>query len=63
LSKQQEAILAYLSEHPNATRKELCENIPGVTMGGIIHNLSRLQELGLLKRVGGKKQGYWQIME
>ena len=31
--------------------------------GGIIHNLSRLQELGLLKRIGGRKQGYWEIIE
>lgn len=63
LSKQQEAILIYLSKHPDATRKELIEDIPDATMGGIIHNLSRLQELGLLKRVGGRKQGYWQIVE
>lgn len=63
LSRQQEAILAYLIKHPDATRKELYENITDVTMGGIIHNLSRLQELGLLKRVGGRKQGYWQIVE
>ena len=63
LMEQQQAILVYLNEHPNATRKELCENIPDATMGGIIHNLSRLQELGLLKRIGGRKQGYWQIIE
>lgn len=63
LTEQQQAILVYLNEHPNATRKELCEKIPGVTMGGVIHNLSRLQELGLLKRIGGRKQGYWQIIE
>lgn len=61
LTKQQRAIIEYLNEHPNATRRELCENIPEATMGGIIHNLSRLQELGLLKRVGGRKQGYWEI--
>lgn len=63
LTKQQGSILAYLSEHPNATRKELCERIPNATLGGVIHNLARLQELGLLKRVGGRKQGYWQIVE
>ena len=61
--EQQRAILIYLNEHPNATRKELCEKIPDATMGGVIHNLSRLQELGLLKRIGGRKQGYWQIIE
>ena len=63
LTEQQQAILVYLNEHPNATRKELCAKIPDATMGGIIHNLSRLQELGLLKRIGGRKQGYWQIIE
>lgn len=63
LSKQQETILIYLSKHPDATRNKLVENIPDATMGGIIYNLSRLQELGLLKRVGGRKQGYWQIVE
>ena len=62
LTEQQQAILIYLNEHPNATRKELCEMIPDATMGGVIHNLARLQELGLLKRVGGRKQGYWQII-
>ena len=62
LTEQQQTILAYLKEHPHATRKELCEKIPDATMGGIIYNLSRLQELGLLERVGGRKQGYWQII-
>lgn len=62
LSKQQEAMI-YLRKHPDATRKELVENIPDTTMGGIIHNLSRLQELGFLKCVGGRKQGFWQIVE
>lgn len=42
LSKQQETILIYLRKHPDATRKELGENIPDTTMGGIIYNLSRL---------------------
>lgn len=63
LTEQQQAILDYLKEHPNATRRELSEKISDATMGGIIHNLSRLQELGLLKRMGGRKQGYWQIIE
>ena len=63
LTEQQQSILVYLKEHPHATRKELCEKIPDATMGGIIYNLSRLQELGLPERVGGRKQGYWQIIE
>ena len=27
------------------------------------YNLSRLQKLGLLKRMRGRKHGYWQIIE
>lgn len=61
LTAQQQAIVTYLREHPTATRKELSENLPDATMGGIIHNLTRLQELGILKRRGGRKQGYWEI--
>lgn len=62
LTEQQQSILLYVKNNPNATRKELCENIPGVTMGGVIYNLSRLQELGIIKREGGRKLGYWKIL-
>ena len=50
-------------EHPKATRKEISESLPNITEDGVKYNLSRLQELGLLERVGGRKQGYWQIIE
>ena len=63
LSEQQEAILSFLKEHPKATRKEISESLPNITEDGVKYNLSRLQELGLLERVGGRKQGYWQIIE
>ena len=63
LTEQQQAILLFLKEHPEATRKEISERLPDITEDGVKYNLSRLQELGLLKRVGGRKQGYWQIIE
>ena len=75
LTEQQQAILSFLKEHPEATRKEISERHPeatrkeiseslsGITEDGVKYNLSRLQELGLLKRIGGRKQGYWQIIE
>ena len=63
LSEQQEAILSFLKEHQKATRKEISESLPNITEDGVKYNLSRLQELGLLERVGGRKQGYWQIIE
>lgn len=63
LTEQQQAILLFLKEHPEATRKEISEILPDITEDGVKYNLSRLQELGLLKRVGGRTQGYWQIIE
>lgn len=63
LTGQQQAILSFLKEHPEATRKEISEELLNITENGVKYNLSRLQELGLLRRVGGRKQGCWQIIE
>lgn len=63
LTEQQQAILSFLKKHPTATRKEISESLLNSTEDGVKYNLSRLQELGLLKRVGGRKQGYWHIIE
>ena len=63
LTEQQQAMLSFLKEHPEATRKEISENLPNITENGVKYNLSRLQELGLLERVGGRKQGFWRIVE
>lgn len=62
LTEQQNDIIKYLREHSYATQKELCENIPNAALGGIRHNLARLQELEILKRVGGRKLGHWEIV-
>lgn len=59
LTETQTAIVEYLKEHPQATRKELAEQIPNITEDGIKYNLARLQEAGILQRVGGRKLGYW----
>ena len=56
-------MLSFLKGHPEATRKEISENLPNITENGVKYNLSRLQELGLLERVGGRKQGFWRIVE
>lgn len=63
LTEQQRAILSFLKEYPGAIRKEISENLLNITEDGVKYNLSRLQELGLLKRVGGRKHSYWQILE
>ena len=44
-----------------ATRAELCRNIPELSDSGIKYNIARLQALGILRRVGGRKQGFWEV--
>ena len=62
LTEAQNMILSYLREHPVATRADLNSHIEGITVDGIKYNLARLQELGLLKRVGSKRYGYWVVL-
>lgn len=61
LTDTQIALIKFLKENPEITRKELAERIPNITENGIKYNLSRLQSIGILKRVGGRKLGHWVI--
>lgn len=63
LTDTQVAIIECLKEHPQMTRKELAVNIPNITENGIKYNLARLQELGVLNRIGGRKSGYWALVD
>ena len=58
----QDEIIRYLKAHPHATRKELTGSIPNATENGVKYNLSRLQEIGILRRVGSTRYGYWEVM-
>lgn len=57
LTDIQEKILNYLASHPQATQTELLNAIKNVTLNGIKYNTTRLQDLGLLKRIGSKRSG------
>lgn len=62
LTEQLQAILSFLKEHPETTRKEISESLSNITEDGVKYNLSRLQKIGLLKRAGGRKQGHWELL-
>ena len=59
LSKNQLQILLELNDNGNLTRKELMLIHNNITSYGIQYILGRLQELGLLRREGGRKNGKW----
>ena len=63
LSQMQEDILAYLIENPTASRKELSQQIANSTENGIKYNLERLKKLGLIRREGADKGGFWKILD
>lgn len=62
LSDMQRAILLYLNDHPKANRIELTGAIPNASADGIKYNLARLQQIGLLKRVGSTQYGHWEVV-
>ena len=63
LTEQQVAIIRYLSEHPFASRREISENIDDITEDGVKYNLQKLQQIGMIIRIGPDKGGHWEILE
>ena len=62
LSPKQQEILNYLSKNPSASRKELSENISGISEDGVKYNLKGLQQKGVIKRIGPDKGGHWEVI-
>ncbi|MBO4438800.1 MAG: Fic family protein [Spirochaetaceae bacterium] len=58
----QQKILDAIKENPNITQNELAEKV-GIARKNIISNMKKLQENGLLTRIGADKNGWWQVME
>ena len=52
-------ILVYFHLHPTAARNDYISSDKKLSEGGTISSITRLQELELLKRKGGKKNGEW----
>lgn len=58
----QQKILNLIKENPFITQEELSKNI-GIARKSIILNMKKLQDAGLIKRIGADKNGHWQIEE
>ena len=55
-------ILDACREKPSITIPELAELI-GITERSVQRNMQNLQKHGLLRRIGGRKEGHWEVME
>ena len=54
--------LEVIKENSSFSRNEIAEAIGDITPDGIKYHLSSLQKKRLLKRVGGRKEGYWKVL-
>ena len=62
LDSSQKQVLKFFSEHPHATIEEAVEAVQDLSLGGVKFVIGKLQQKGLLKRVGGRKHGEWQTV-
>ena len=62
MEKTTEKILCLIKENPQITYRALAETL-GLTEDGVYWSMKKLREKGLLRRIGGRKEGYWEIVE
>ncbi len=56
----QQKIIDAIKNNPLVTQEELAD-IVGIARKNIIANMKKLQDGGLIKRIGADKNGYWQV--
>ncbi len=62
LSTTQKKVLDYLRENPKGTRVDVANAIGDITEDGVKFVISKLQQEGLLRRLGGRKHGEWEVL-
>ena len=60
LSKNQEEILQFISEDRNVTQETLAAKV-GISIRNVEKRISELKDKGILKRIGSRKSGHWEI--
>jgi predicted HTH transcriptional regulator len=60
LSKNQEEILRLVQENKNITQEALAEKV-GISIRNVEKRITDLKEKGILKRIGSRKSGCWEI--
>ena len=62
VSDTAKAIYSHIQADPNISRNELV-NLTGISLKNVQKHINRLKELGLIRRVGSTRLGYWEIIE
>lgn len=61
LTDRQQIILEILSANPAFSARAISEKVP-VSERTIENDLAVLKKYGLIRRIGGRKEGYWQVL-
>lgn len=62
LTQNQKEIIKAIKNNPFVTQQELSEKI-GMTVTNISRNMKKLQEYGIIKRIGADKNGHWKVLK
>ena len=62
LDATQKKVLEFFKNNPKGTRVEAANALGDITEDGVKFVIGKLQQKGLLKRVGGRKHGEWQVL-
>ena len=62
LNKSQDTIIKLIRDNPNITADQMAIQI-GISVPAIKKNLKQLTDNNIIKRVGAKKNGYWEIIQ
>lgn len=62
LDTTQKKVLDYFKSNPKGTRADAANALGDITADGVKFVIGKLQQKGLLKRIGGRKHGEWQVL-
>jgi predicted HTH transcriptional regulator len=61
-NKTQNKIKTELKKRPSITANDLAE-VVGITVSGVRWQINKLKNQGIIRRIGAKKGGYWEVIE
>ena len=62
LAESQKRMLALVAATPRVSKKKLSEEL-GISLTAVDKNRARLKELGLLRRIGTRRSGHWEVSQ
>ncbi len=60
--EKSEMVLNLLRKNPKLSNKELAVLIGDITIDGVNYHLKKLRDKGVLKHIGPRKGGHWEIL-